>query len=178
MEKNQSQGKDIMGSLCITQDEKRQIVHAEFFYTRYEDVQHRIHAFAAYIHTELEMYIFIDPVPEYHVCQWNFINPPKIPSRTEFEKDPAAIKTFLKDNKAICQYSYSLPLLECGCTTVGIAPIERYISQGIYDEMQHDVQIQHRLHAMLQTGNKKKSIRAIENDKGVLLFPDNSLGEC
>ena len=178
MAENQSQGKDIMGSLCITQDEKRQIVHAEFFYTRFEDVQQRIHAFAGYIHAELEMYRFADPIPDYHVCQWNFIDPPNAPSRTEFEKDPAAIKTFLEDNKAVCQYSYSLRLLECAHVTAGTAPVERHICQGIYDEMLKDGQIQHRLYTLSQAGNRKKSILAIENDKGILLFPDNSLGEC
>ena len=112
--------------------------------------QQRIHAFAGYIHAELEMYRFADPIPDYHVCQWNFIDPPNAPSRTEFEKDPAAIKTFLEDNKAVCQYSYSLRLLECAHVTAGTAPVERHICQGIYDEMLKDGQIQHRLYTLSQ----------------------------
>ena len=68
MEKNQLQENELMTSLFVTQNEKWQIIHAEFFFSQREDALQRRHGFAEYIHAELEMYKFDNTIPDYHLC--------------------------------------------------------------------------------------------------------------
>lgn len=179
MEKNQLQENELMTSLFVTQNEKWQIIHAEFFFSQREDALQRRHGFAGYIHAELEMYKFDNTIPDYHLCRWDFPKPCIIPPRTEFEKGATAFGKFIEENGAVCMNTKPLRLLECASYLEGIAPIERFLSQGVYDQMLLDDRIGHRLFVQsLSNNNAVKNIRAVENDKGVLLFPDNKLGEC